>query len=184
MPSATRERPYIGVDIHCQTQILKKSEFFNTNQNKRKIKGFRNILDKERLVFVKGNYLMLASETVAATIAVKNLEESREFYENKLGLKQQETDGENYISYKSGTSSLLVYQSKFAGGYKATVATWAVGDEIENIVKELSDKGVPFEHYPDMLPNTKLVGDIHIIGNMKNAWAKDPDGNILCFVNT
>ena len=125
---------------------------------------------------------MLSSEKVAATIAVKNLEESRGFYEGKLGLKQAETDGENYISYKTRGSDLLVYQSKFAGGYKATVATWAVGDDIENIVKELSDKGVPFEHYTDM-PDTKLVGDIHVIGNMKNAWAKDPDGNILAFVN-
>ena len=126
---------------------------------------------------------MLSTKSVTATIAVKNLAASRDFYEKKLGLQQQETDGKNYISYKSGDSSLLVYQSEFAGGYKASVATWAAGDEIESIVEELSNKGVVFEHYPDMLPDTKVVGDVHITGHMKNAWAKDPDGNILCFVN-
>jgi len=26
-------------------------------------------------------------------------------------------------------------------------------------------------------------GDIHVAGKMKNAWFKDPDGNILSLVN-
>jgi hypothetical protein len=27
-------------------------------------------------------------------------------------------------------------------------------------------------------------GDVHIAGTRKNAWFKDPDGNILALVNT
>lgn len=124
---------------------------------------------------------MLNQKNVAATVAVKNLEAAKKFYEDTLGFQAQETDGEHYIAYKSGDNAFLVYQSEFAGGYKATVATWDVGTEVEQIVKTLKDRNVTFEHYDDM-PNTKIEGDIHISGDMKNAWCKDPDGNILCFV--
>ncbi len=124
---------------------------------------------------------MLNSKNVAATIAVKDLQAAKQFYEGKLGLMQMEGDGVNYILYRSGMSGLLVYQSQFAGGYKATVATWAVGDGIESIVQSLKDAGVPFEHYD--MEGTERQGDIYVSGTMKNAWCSDPDGNILCLVN-
>jgi catechol 2,3-dioxygenase-like lactoylglutathione lyase family enzyme len=126
---------------------------------------------------------MLNSKDVVATIAVKDLQTARHFYEDKLDLTQAESDGENYISYESGETNVLVYQSKFAGGYKATVATWAVGDEIEDIVKTLKKRGVSFQHY-DNLPGTKREGDIHMAEGMKMAWVADPDGNIICLVDT
>jgi hypothetical protein len=43
-------------------------------------------------------------------------------------------------------------------------------------VKALRDKGVKFEHYE--MPDTKLEGDIHVAGDLRVAWFKDPDGNI------
>ena len=48
----------------------------------------------------------------------------------------------------------------------------------------LKAKGVRFEHYN--LPDTTLDGDIHVSRNnreMKVAWFKDPDGNILNIVS-
>jgi hypothetical protein len=36
---------------------------------------------------------------------------------------------------------------------------------------------VPFEHYD--MPGGRREGDIHIFGDFKAAWFKDPDGNIL-----
>jgi hypothetical protein len=56
-----------------------------------------------------------------------------------------------------------------------------VGDEIEGIVRELKSKGVAFEHYD--MPGLKQKGDIHVAGDMKAAWFKDPDGNIVNIVN-
>jgi hypothetical protein len=44
-------------------------------------------------------------------------------------------------------------------------------------VRALKAKGVMFEHYD--MPDMTREGDIHIAGNMKVAWFKDPDGNIL-----
>jgi catechol 2,3-dioxygenase-like lactoylglutathione lyase family enzyme len=84
------------------------------------------------------------------------------------------------LSYKSGKSSLLVYQSQYAGTNKATAATWAVND-LEATVRALKAKGVRFEHYD--LPGTERKGDIHGSGRTKAAWFKDPDGNILAVVS-
>jgi hypothetical protein len=52
-----------------------------------------------------------------------------------------------------------------------------VGDDIESVVQTLKTKGVTFEHYD--LPATTREGDIHVTGDYKVAWFKDPDGNIL-----
>ena len=125
---------------------------------------------------------MLADMPAVATIAVKNLQAARRFYEGSLGLKPGGGEQQpSVVTYDSGQSRLLVYESQFAGTNKATAATWMVGDEIESIVKTLKSKGVAFEHYD--MPGLTLQGDIHVGGDsMKAAWCKDPDGNILAFV--
>ena len=120
---------------------------------------------------------MLANRDAAATIAVKNLTKAKTFYEGKLGFKRFGPDGPEAATYKSGNSVIVVYESKYAGTNKATSATWAVGDELEDIVRTLKDAGVPFEHYD--MPGGRREGDVHIFGDFKAAWFKDPDGNIL-----
>lgn len=124
---------------------------------------------------------MLGEKTSSANIAVKDLEIAKNFYENTLGLKKIDTFEDEVIVYKSGNSSIVVYRSEFAGTNKSTCVTWAVGDDIENIVSDLKNKGVRFERYD--IPNTTLNGDIHIDGSMKVVWFKDPDGNILNLIN-
>lgn len=123
---------------------------------------------------------MLANTEVMATIAVRDIAQARTFYGDMLGLQENpgggDTDGE-VLSYLSGSALLMVYRSEFAGTNKATSATWTVGDEIEEIVDALKAKGVAFEHYE--MPGLQLDGDIHVGEQMKVAWLKDPDGNIL-----
>ncbi len=124
---------------------------------------------------------MLGDKTVVATIAVKDMEKAKSFYENTLGLTKSEDEDPGGILYKSGESYLFVYSSEFAGTNKSTSASWGVGDEIESIVEELKGKGIVFETYD--MPNVTRDGVIHIIGKLKAAWFKDPDGNILNIVN-
>ena len=85
------------------------------------------------------------------------------------------------VTYQVGPSFLLVYPSEYAGTNQATAATWAVGDDFEAAVEGLREKGVAFEQYD--LPETTREGDIHVMGDMRAAWFKDPDGNILSLVN-
>jgi catechol 2,3-dioxygenase-like lactoylglutathione lyase family enzyme len=120
---------------------------------------------------------MFGDHDAIATIAVKKLDAARKFYEGILGLKPIHEEGKEAVAYKTGKSSLLVYQSQYAGTNKATAASWAAGGELKEIVKTLKSKGVSFEHYD--FPGTVMDGDIHVLGKTKNVWFKDPDGNIL-----
>jgi catechol 2,3-dioxygenase-like lactoylglutathione lyase family enzyme len=124
---------------------------------------------------------MLEKMDVATNIAVKDVDRARKFYEGTLGLKQIDKEGDEVIVFRSGNTNILVYKSQYAGTNNATAATWAVGEDLEGIVRALKAKGVAFEHYD--LPNTTRAGDLHVCGNMKMAWFKDPDGNILCLGN-
>ena len=124
---------------------------------------------------------MLEDSDAMATIAVKDVKNARKFYEGTLGLKPVRAEEMRVVSYKSGNSTVLVYQWSFAGTNKATAVTWAVSDKLENIVGALKAKGVVFEHYD--MPGITRKGDIHIAGKIRNAWLKDPDGNILSLVS-
>jgi catechol 2,3-dioxygenase-like lactoylglutathione lyase family enzyme len=123
---------------------------------------------------------MLSNRDAVANLAVKNVQAARKFYEGTLGLKQVDAEGSELIVFESGNTKLNVYESKEAGTNKATAVTWAV-DDVESEVNALKAKGVKFEHYD--MPGLKRQGDIHIGGDMKVAWFKDPDGNILNIVS-
>jgi len=120
---------------------------------------------------------MLGDIDAAANIAVKNLDAAKKFYEDILGLKQVGAEGQELIVFRSGTSTIYVYESQYAGTNQATAITWVVGEDIENVIRRLKDKGVTFEHYD--IPDMTRQGDVHVGGNMKVAWFKDLDGNLL-----
>jgi catechol 2,3-dioxygenase-like lactoylglutathione lyase family enzyme len=124
---------------------------------------------------------MVGGKDAAATIAVSDLQRARDFYENTLGLAAVQEDPGG-ILYKSGNSVVLVYPSEYAGTNQATAASWALGDDFDAIVDALRSRGVSFEHYDD-LPDTTREGDVHIAGDLKAVWLKDPDGNILNFID-
>ena len=123
---------------------------------------------------------MLKDKDVAATLAVSDLNRARGFYEQTLGLEPvQENPGG--VVYRAGSSFLFVYPSDYAGTNQATGATWALGDDFDTMVEDLRGNGVTFEQYD--LPDTTREGDIHLIGEMRGVWFKDPDGNIISLVN-
>ena len=124
---------------------------------------------------------MLGDKNAVANLAVKNLEIAKKFYEDTIGLKPAGGEGNEVIVFRSGNSTINVYRSQYAGTNKATAVTWAVGDDVEGTVRALKAKGVKFEHYD--MPGMTRQGDVHIGGNMKVAWFKDPDGNILNIVS-
>src|SRR5687767_8869344 len=124
---------------------------------------------------------LLANADAVANLAVKDLAEARKYYEGLLGFtKVDEEDGE-LIVYKSGKTVFNVYRSDYAGTNQATATTWAVGDRVAELAEKLAAKGIKFEHYD--WPGMRREGDVHIAGDMKVAWFKDPDGNILNLVS-
>jgi catechol 2,3-dioxygenase-like lactoylglutathione lyase family enzyme len=129
-----------------------------------------------------GEIYMLGNKDAAANIAVRNLEVAKKFYEDTLGLTLVGAEGQEAIVFKSGNSTVIVYRSQYARTNQATAVTWMVGKEdIEKMVQQLKVKGITFEHYD--MPGVTREGDIHVTDNMKVAWFKDPDGNILNIVS-
>jgi catechol 2,3-dioxygenase-like lactoylglutathione lyase family enzyme len=128
-----------------------------------------------------GEIEMLSDKNAVANLAVKDLERAGKFYRDTLGLAQVGAEGDEVIVLESGNTTINVYRSQYAGTNKATAVTWTVGDDVEGVVRALKAKGVTFEHYD--MPGMRRDGDIHLADNLKVAWFKDPDGNILNIVN-
>jgi len=124
---------------------------------------------------------MLGNINAVANLAVKDLAVARRFYEDTLGLAQIDAEGDEVIVYRSGNTRINVYRSSFAGTNQATAVTWSVNGDIDRLVAALQAKGVRFEHYD--IPGATLEGDLHVTGDLKVAWFKDPDGNILNLIN-
>jgi catechol 2,3-dioxygenase-like lactoylglutathione lyase family enzyme len=125
---------------------------------------------------------MLSSHDAIATIAVRDLARAREFYEGLLGLEVDAVDNVSGVArYRTGKTLLLVYHSQYAGTNKATGVNFAVGKEVDAIAKALAAKGVPFERYPQS--GAPIEGDVHVWGDFRTAWFRDPDGNILSLVS-
>lgn len=118
---------------------------------------------------------MLADNDVYAMIPVNDVEKAKDFYKNILGLKELEA-GPGGLFYKSGNTKIMVYESKYAGTNKGTAANWDVAN-VDQIAKDLKSKGVVFEQYD--YPGTSREGDVHVMGNIRAVWFKDPSGNIL-----
>ena len=123
---------------------------------------------------------MLKDKDATATITVKDIEKARSFYRDVVGLTPLPPTEPGVVSFRSGNSSILVYKSDFAGTNKATAATWIVDDELDDTIRTLKTRGVAFEHY-DAAGMTR-TGDVHVAGQSKAAWFKDPDGNIIALV--
>jgi len=123
---------------------------------------------------------MLGDNDATATIAVKDIEAARRFYESVVGLTPMPASEPGVLPFRTGKTSILVYQSQFAGTNRATAATWMVDGDLEAVVEALKAKGVKFEHYD--FPGMERHGDLHVTGKSRAAWFKDPDGNILALV--
>jgi catechol 2,3-dioxygenase-like lactoylglutathione lyase family enzyme len=125
---------------------------------------------------------MLDKARITAIVPVSDIEAAIEFYEARLGLRLEErrddlpTNREAELSGASG--NLLLYESVGAGKSRHTVAAFRV-DDLDAVVPGLRNRGVVFEEYD--LPDLKTVDGIASVGDVRAAWCKDPDGNILAF---
>jgi len=123
----------------------------------------------------------LATLTPTPMLAVKDVARARRFYEEVLGFVPLANDMDDVLQFRAGELVFVVYPSQYAGTNRATALTWTVGDQLEAAVETLKAKGVTFEHY--QLPDTVREGDIHVSGGIRNAWFKDPDGNVHALSN-
>jgi len=111
-----------------------------------------------------------------ATLPAANIERAKKFYSEKLGLNPESVEPDGSLRYQCDGSGFLVYQSQYAGTAKNTAVGFTT-DNIEHEMQDLRSKGVVFEEYD--MPGLKTVHGVASIGNLKAAWFKDSEGNIL-----
>jgi len=128
---------------------------------------------------------MLTNSAVYATIPAMDIKRAKKFYEDKLGLKVMMEDPSPGIMFMAGKGTMLYVYQRAASKADQTLATFEV-DDIAAEVKQLMGMGVKFEEYDMPKMGIKTVNGIATMtssmGDMKSAWFKDSEGNILNMV--
>jgi catechol 2,3-dioxygenase-like lactoylglutathione lyase family enzyme len=125
---------------------------------------------------------VLSDSPVGAVVAVADMDRARGFYEDKLGLADGRETGDGGVSYSCGSDTELhIFPGTGAGKSESTVAGWTV-ENLEAAVDELSGRGVTFEQYDE--PTKTDERGIFEAGEVKGAWIKDPDGNVLALIGS
>ncbi|HEU5456925.1 MAG TPA: VOC family protein [Nocardioides sp.] len=121
---------------------------------------------------------MLGDHDTIATLAVKDLQVARDFYEGVLGFSAR-GDVPEGVLYTAGSGAFLVYPSSFAGTNKATAISFQVpraGFDAE--VDALRGHGVTFQTFD--APGLSWDDGVASSGDdFRAVWFPDPDGNIL-----
>lgn len=127
---------------------------------------------------------MLANAPVYAVLPCVDLEGARKFYGDVLGLPEAQMPGDageegsgNAVFECGQGTRLLLYQRPTPTQADHTAAGWIV-DDVEAVVDALIAKGVTMEVYD--MPGVEFdERGIALMGDLKGAWFKDPEGNIL-----
>jgi catechol 2,3-dioxygenase-like lactoylglutathione lyase family enzyme len=128
--------------------------------------------------------MVLEDGKVATRIPVRDLQRSRKFYAEKLGLEPSE-ERPGGLLYRCSEGEFALFESAGAASGNHTQIGWEVED-IEATVEQLRARGVVFEEYD--FPGLKTVNGIaEIEGNYPSkggvgeraAWFRDVDGNLF-----
>ena len=120
---------------------------------------------------------MVADNRISAVVCSSDLERSREFYEQKLGLTLSAETVPNHLLFEAGDdTTLLVYGRPSPSLADHTqVRFWC--SDVAADVSELVGRGVQFDlvEFGDF----KMVDHVLATPVGKSAWIKDPDGNTI-----
>ncbi|MFC1988571.1 VOC family protein [Chloroflexota bacterium] len=122
----------------------------------------------------------LTNAPITPTLPVVDLARAKKFYEEKLGLKVIKEDASPGAILQAGSGTKLYIYQRGATKADHTVANFTVSD-VEGTVKELKAKGVVFEDIK--IPGIETIDGIANMGDVKGAWFKDTEGNILGVAN-
>jgi catechol 2,3-dioxygenase-like lactoylglutathione lyase family enzyme len=124
---------------------------------------------------------MLGSIKAFSGFSTNDIEATRAFYSEKLGIKVTEENGLLTLHLDDGSRPTLVYPKDDHEPATYTILNFPV-DDIDAVVDDLAARGVTFEQYGhDEMPQDDkgvLRGKQHNMGP-DIAWFKDPGGNVL-----
>ncbi|MFI5100990.1 MAG: VOC family protein [Actinomycetes bacterium] len=117
---------------------------------------------------------MKTATLVVPTVPVTDLDRAKDFYGGTLGLTFL-WENPVAVRYGCGAGEISVFKRP-PTTTEHTLAHFEV-DDIEAVVRELTDGGVEFIDYADGPLAT--TGHIAQLGPARAAWFHDPDGNTL-----
>ncbi len=118
---------------------------------------------------------MEAATMVVATIPVSDLERSKAFYGDALGLTML-WENPASVRYSGGGATELSIFRRPGTTTEHTLAHFEVSD-IHATVRELEGRGVQFLDYDE--GPLRTTDHVAPIGPALGAWFRDPDGNTL-----
>ncbi len=122
---------------------------------------------------------MLRNCDAFSTFSTDNMEKTKEFYGNVLGIRIRENHM-GLLELDPEHSSVLIYPKEDHQPADFTVLNFYVPD-IEEQVKDLKAKGIEFENYEGET-RTDSEGIHRGTNSPAIAWFKDPSGNILSLI--
>ncbi len=123
---------------------------------------------------------MLSEFPVFPILLSLDLDASRTFYHDVLGLEiAREDEGERIVFRSGGGTQLAVTRSTIGTADSQTQMAWRVPD-IHAAVAELRARGVRIEEY--VAPDPVTVDGIADMGHSWAAWFIDPSRNCLAVV--
>jgi catechol-2,3-dioxygenase len=119
---------------------------------------------------------LLSQSPIDVVLLATDLEASKDFYANKIGL-QVLSENPGSVTFKCGGDSRLVISKSTAGtSDEQTQASFRVAD-VKAEAAELRSRGVKIEDYD--MPGLKTVDGIADIGFAWIAWFIDPGKNCV-----
>ena len=118
---------------------------------------------------------MLADCPIDVVLLATDLEASKDFYANKIGLPVLNASADA-VTFKAGTSQFAVTKSTVGTKDNQTQASFRVKD-LRSEVAELRRRGVKIEEYD--MPGIKTKDGIADIGFALAAWFIDPGKNCI-----
>ncbi|MCP4383522.1 MAG: VOC family protein [Hyphomicrobiales bacterium] len=118
----------------------------------------------------------LKAQTV---VPVADLKKAVHWYEGTLGFDPGQRFGGGVFYNAGDGTQFQLYETPNAGKNPATLMGFLTSDIVAD-VRDLKARGIVFEEYD--VPGLKTVESIADSDGARAAWFKDPDGNILGFL--
>lgn len=122
---------------------------------------------------------MLSDFPAFPILLSKDLDATRHFYGDVLGLKVLREDPDDRIVFGTANGQLVVTKSTIGTSDTQTQMAWRVPD-IRAAVEELRGRGVRIEEY--VAPDPVTVNGVADMGHSWAAWFIDPSNNVLAVV--
>jgi catechol 2,3-dioxygenase-like lactoylglutathione lyase family enzyme len=122
---------------------------------------------------------MLDAGKAYSGFAVTDIEKTKQFYGETLGLEINELDvgaPQPLLELQAGDRAILIYPKPDLAPANYTILNFPV-DDVEGAVDELAAKGVTFERYDGFEQDEKGIDRSGPAGGI--AWFTDPSDNIL-----